>query len=618
MNDAVANKNPKATPRARLRESFVLVAMSLVAVAVGVGLYAQFEVGFVLAILVACLGYVGFLALHLLVGRAQEVLALEADVARLSARVAEFQLALERRRDNAPDLDAQPARRFVRTARPPMRQGEQPTEAAGSSSEPKGSPPQPPALSISGYPSLSSGNGFAPDGSSSRVVMPSPTVIAKAGSDVLPETSADVALAAGVDDVSEVQAPQKVALIAPSGAISGPPSEQEHDPGSEKLGDSPTLSAKSADTREFESMQVIIRQLAERLNAPEQDVEAAAATESPTASAEDDERAPASPDTQAHRVAAATDQAIEQSAALLRSAAGDLRRIDASVQMPERVSPTFAEALGDSLEVVGSALPAPHRPPSPYGRLALIAEAIEAERIDVYLDPIMGLDERRAKHFEVSVRLRTDDHHELEAQDFRPIAAEAGLLAQIDSAKLARTAKVAERLRARGSTGSLFSSFDGGSLGDVGFRETVSGLFADGAPPDGRLVLAFAQGDVRAFTGAHWGEITTMKALGLRFSLEGVTDLDMDFEQMVASGFEFIKLDAKVFLEGLPAPGGAIPASDLCRHMSGMGLTLVVGRIAEEQDLAAIVGFGAVLGQGMLFGASRPVKVDMVAAQAAA
>ena len=45
MNDSVAIKNPNPG-QAALRESFVLVAMSVVAVAVGVGLYAQFEAGF--------------------------------------------------------------------------------------------------------------------------------------------------------------------------------------------------------------------------------------------------------------------------------------------------------------------------------------------------------------------------------------------------------------------------------------------------------------------------------------------------------------------------------------------------------------------------------------------
>ncbi len=63
-------------------------------------------------------------------------------------------------------------------------------------------------------------------------------------------------------------------------------------------------------------------------------------------------------------------------------------------------------------------------------------------------------------------------------------------------------------------------------------------------------------------------------------------------------GFEFVKLDAEVFLEGLRAPTGRVPAADICRYLSEFGLTLIVGRIEDDWLLARILGFGVLLGQG--------------------
>ena len=51
----------------------------------------------------------------------------------------------------------------------------------------------------------------------------------------------------------------------------------------------------------------------------------------------------------------------------------------------------------------------PGAPPLLDPQLARIAEAVAAERMEVLLEPIQGLSEGRARHYEVSIRLRTAD-----------------------------------------------------------------------------------------------------------------------------------------------------------------------------------------------------------------
>ena len=75
------------------------------------------------------------------------------------------------------------------------------------------------------------------------------------------------------------------------------------------------------------------------------------------------------------------------------------------------------------------------------------------------------------------------------------------------------------------------------------------------------------------FTPGHARRSATWRPLGFRFALEEVTDLDMDFAGLKDMGFAFVKLDAPVFLDGLPAAGGRMPASDICRHLADFGLT---------------------------------------------
>jgi cyclic-di-GMP phosphodiesterase TipF (flagellum assembly factor) len=161
----------------------------------------------------------------------------------------------------------------------------------------------------------------------------------------------------------------------------------------------------------------------------------------------------------------------------------------------------------------------------------------------------------------------------------------------------------------------VLSALAGGSITDSGFLDVAQQQASNGGGV--RLVLSFAQSDARNFTPAHAEALGTMAAGGFGFALEDVTDLEMDFGRLKALGFEFVKLDAQVFLDGMQAPGGCIPAADICRYLSEFGLSLIVGAIEDDWLLAKIMGFGVLLGKGTLFGGPRLIKAMEPGAAAA-
>lgn len=258
----------------------------------------------------------------------------------------------------------------------------------------------------------------------------------------------------------------------------------------------------------------------------------------------------------------------------------------------------------------------PGAPPMLDPQLARIAEAVAAERMEVLLEPIQGLSEGRARHYEVSIRLRTADGAALEQSDFSRLAHGSGLMPRLDAARMMRAARVARRLGERGRQGSLLTATAGESLTDEEFLDAAA--LQPGT--DGRisLVLSFTQSDVRTFTPIHAEALGSMAASGFGFALEDVTDLDMDFGGLKAMGFEFVKLDAEIFLEGLRAPDGRVPAADICRYLSEFGLTVIVGRIEDDWLLARILGFGVLLGKGTLFGGAKLVKAEVVSGRGSA
>jgi len=132
------------------------------------------------------------------------------------------------------------------------------------------------------------------------------------------------------------------------------------------------------------------------------------------------------------------------------------------------------------------------------------------------------------------------------------------------------------------------------------------------------LILSLTQDAARDLTEIQSNGLSALRAAGCQFALEQVADLDMDFSALKPAGFAFVKLEAPVFLEGLPHAGSKIAASDLNRFFADFGLTLIVARIEDDWMLARILGFGVQFGMGGLFGGPKLVKAEVVEEPAAA
>ena len=340
-----------------------------------------------------------------------------------------------------------------------------------------------------------------------------------------------------------------------------------------------------------ELIQSLIKKLADELNGPPE-----TEGDAQTALAEPPMRA---------------DGMIGRSAAALDTAARAMR--DATADTPAQPSrrPGPAGPVPHTWPTARSARAGAGAPPALDPHLTRIAEAIAAERIEVLLEPIHALAEGRPQHYEISMRLVAADGAAMEQGDYSRAALGSGLMPRIDAARMLRAARVARRLSQRGRQGSVLTAMTGGSLTGEEFLNAA----AMQPGTDGRinLVLSFTQADVRSFTPVHAEALGSMAAGGFAFALEDVTDLDMDFGRLKAMGFEFIKLDADVFLEGLRASDGRVPAADICRYLSEFGLSLIVGRIEDDWLLARILGFGVLLGKGALFGGPKQVKAEVVA-----
>ena len=245
-------------------------------------------------------------------------------------------------------------------------------------------------------------------------------------------------------------------------------------------------------------------------------------------------------------------------------------------------------------------------------KLAAITDALSNERVDVFLEPIHGLEDGAPRHYEVTIRLGLEDGQILDHAAYSEATSGSAILPLIDAVKVSHTKRVGLQLLRRGKSGALISQINGESVREAEFGDDLETIMGADQIMAGRLILSFSQQDVRSFGPAQWEALDRLRAVGFRFAMGDIVDLDLDFEQLAQMGFTFARLDADVFRQGLSLGDALVPPADICRHLAMSGLTLIVDRLTSDRDVAEVFGFGVLFGQGTLFGGPRPVKAHVL------
>jgi cyclic-di-GMP phosphodiesterase TipF (flagellum assembly factor) len=242
---------------------------------------------------------------------------------------------------------------------------------------------------------------------------------------------------------------------------------------------------------------------------------------------------------------------------------------------------------------------------------ALLREAIEANRIDLHLQPVVTLPQRKVRYYEAMARLRTADGELLLPTDFLGFAEAGGLMPALDNAILFRCVQVLRRLLAKNREIGLFCNISAATLGDpAAFPQVIEFLDANRTLASA-LVLELRQEAWRTLGPIETEAMGALWDRGYRFSMDHVGDLRLEARSLAERGFRFIKVPAKLLLdktEGL----GDIDAADFAGLLSRFGIDLVAERIESEGVVVDLLDYDVKFGQGFLFSPPRPVRPEVM------
>jgi cyclic-di-GMP phosphodiesterase TipF (flagellum assembly factor) len=240
----------------------------------------------------------------------------------------------------------------------------------------------------------------------------------------------------------------------------------------------------------------------------------------------------------------------------------------------------------------------------------LIGQAADANRIDLYLQPIVTLPQRKVRYYEAMSRLRTEEGEIIPAGDFISYAEAVGLMPKIDNLLVFRCVQVTRRLQLKSRDVGLFCNISASTLTDAVFFKQFLDFMDANRALSSALMFEFTQEAYRGFGPMEHESLAALAERGFRFSMDHVTDLRMEPKELADRSFRFLKVPAKLLLNRAANEQSDIHPADLADLLARSGIDLIAERIENENMVVDLLEYDVRFGQGFLFSAPRPVRAE--------
>jgi cyclic-di-GMP phosphodiesterase TipF (flagellum assembly factor) len=302
------------------------------------------------------------------------------------------------------------------------------------------------------------------------------------------------------------------------------------------------------------------------------------------------------------------DETIERVAQSVASAQGGqggrtVEDVMAEVKVLKSLTPQIGAGAAAG-RAIGGGLPPGLMPPVAEDLeretvLDIVRGALRDDRVDLVLQPIVSLPQRKRRFYECFSRLRTEDGAVVLPEQYIGIAEGAGLIAAIDNVLLLRCVQLVRKIHSRNENIDFFCNISAHTIADGSFFADFVEFLEGNRVLASHLIFEFGQADF-----ARWSEtgaplLDRLASLGCRFSLDRVENLDFDATELAARHIAFIKIEGDLLLEAVADSDGILRA--LQRHQ----IDLIVTKVEDESRLLEILDYDVDFGQGFLFGEPR-------------
>jgi cyclic-di-GMP phosphodiesterase TipF (flagellum assembly factor) len=244
--------------------------------------------------------------------------------------------------------------------------------------------------------------------------------------------------------------------------------------------------------------------------------------------------------------------------------------------------------------------------------LASVRSALEENRVDLYLQPIVSLPQRKLRFYEGFTRLRGEDGEMIMPGQYLAVAESGGLMPVIDNLLLFRCVQIVRRLIQRSRDVGVICNLSAHSLEDKTFFPQFLEFMEYNVDLAPKLIFEFGQATLDGCGPYELGNLERLAELGFPFSMDKVTSLDLDPRYLRNRNVRFVKVPASQLLTWVEEAGEPGPVLAFKRRLGAYGLDLIAEKIEDEATVTEVLDVDPDYGQGYHFGTPRPLREEVL------
>ena len=235
-----------------------------------------------------------------------------------------------------------------------------------------------------------------------------------------------------------------------------------------------------------------------------------------------------------------------------------------------------------------------------------IHHALEEDSFELMVQPIVRLEDRDIRHYEVLLRMQDEAGKLISPGAFIPVAERSGQILQIDRWVIHHALRVIKTLEGRGV--SLAINLSGQSLHDDGLRQYLAEeLVASGAIPEQLILEVTETAAVTDFSTAR-GVLQSLRELGCRTALDDFGVGFSSFHYLSQLPVDYIKIDGS-FIRHLPVDADSrVIVKAIADIANGFGKQAIAEFVDQESLVPILSSYGISFGQGYYFG--KPIAIS--------
>ncbi len=252
--------------------------------------------------------------------------------------------------------------------------------------------------------------------------------------------------------------------------------------------------------------------------------------------------------------------------------------------------------------------------------LAAVKSAIEDNRVELHIQPIVALPQRKVSFYEGFTRLRDATGAIILPGEFLRVAEPSGLVNEIDNLLLLRCVQIARKMLKQDRRMGLFCNVSPSSLADEGFFPQFIAFLRENKDLAGSIIFELSRDAFDRLPMAAERNMGRLFDLGFRFSIDRCETVDLDLRKLERVGVRYVKIAGDTLVRQLSREG-ALPVTGLSREFepgdvaslfARYGVDLIADRVESERTVVEILELDIAFAQGNIFGTPRPSS-DVIA-----